>query len=238
MSNTFKYHGPPSRVDMYLRNIQRHGIGVYFVKESQFLLPFFGMTQKYVPTGGRILEFGYGPGTLGIYLSCIGYKVVGIDMDPDVVELARKNNKRLDGSVNYQMCDMSEIDKIFGPNSFDAVVSDVTLEHFNDNDILAALEKQFIVAKLNIFAVHCSNAPPKPTGREGGERLLKPSYWENLIKKAGGRVIDRFGYGFQDTRMGQLNWRIPELADRIFYRRLARFAAATGFVVKPIVGQR
>ena len=229
----FKYHGPPSRVDMYLGNIQRHGIGVYFVTESQFLLPFFEMTGKYIPKGGRILEFGYGPGTLGIYLSCIGYKVIGVDMEADVIELARNNNKRLDGSVDYQICDMSEIDKIFGPDSFDAVVSDVTLEHYSDEDIIEALKKQLIVAKINIFAVHCANIPAEfIPGLDGGERLLKPSYWENLIKKAGGKVIDRFGYGFYYTRMGKLNWRIPTLADRIFYRKLARFAAATGFVVR------
>ncbi len=234
----FKYHGPLSRVDMYLRNMQRHGIGVYFVTESQFLYSFLRKTEKYVRKGSRILEFGYGPGTLGIYLSCIGYNIIGVDPDPDVVELARNNNKRLDGSADYRVCDMSEIDKIFGPDSFDAVVSDVTLEHYSDQDIIEALKKQLIVAKTNIFAVHCANIPPEfIPGLDGGERLLKPSHWQNLIKKTGGEVIDRFGYGFRYTRMGKMNWRIPELADRIFYRKLARFAAAIGFVVKRRAGQ-
>ena len=61
-----KYHGPPSRVDMYQTNMRRRGIGVYFVKESQYLRSFFAMTARYVPEGSKVLEFGYGPGTLGI----------------------------------------------------------------------------------------------------------------------------------------------------------------------------
>jgi SAM-dependent methyltransferase len=227
-----KYHGPASRVEMYQRNMRQRGIGVYFVKESQYLRSFFAMTARYVPEGSKVLEFGYGPGTLGIYLSCIGYKVVGVDGDPEVIQLARDTNNRLDGSVDYRACDLSKIDSIFGPDSFDAVVSCVVMEHFTDKDIIELLSKQLVVAKINVFAVHSANIPLNLFHGDGGERLLKPSYWGKLIRKAGGKVLDRFGYGFSYTRMGQLNWRIAAMAENIFYRRLGRFAAGTGFVVK------
>jgi SAM-dependent methyltransferase len=227
----FEYHGPPSRIEMYRKNMDRQGVGVYFVGESQFLRSFFAMTFSYLPRGSRLLEVGYGPGTLSIYLSRCGYKVVGVDWDLDIVEHARETNRRLDGQVDFQVCEMSEIDTAFGSDSFDAVISDVTLEHFSDEDIIQALRKQLIVSKINIFAVHCANIPLTLFHGDGGERLLKPSHWDNLIRKAGGRVVNRFGYGFSHTRMGQLNWRIASIAENILYRRLARLAACTGFVV-------
>jgi len=232
-----KYHGPPSRVDMYQKNLNRRGLGAYFVQECRYLESFFEMVNSHVPRGSSLLECGYGPGALGIFLSRHGYNVVCLDMDSDVIELGRNVNHRLEGEVQFQVCDLFDVDKKFAPDSFDAVISDVTLEHFSDDDILELLQKQLSVAKLNIFAVHCANILPEHIqGLDGGERLLKPSYWEALIKKAGGTVIDRFGYGFHYTRIGLLNWRIQELAEklaeRIFYKRLARFAAATGFVVK------
>ncbi len=228
-----EYHGPPSRIAMYQHNMNRQGIGAYYVRESQLLRSFFAMVDGYVPPGSRLLEVGYGPGTLGIYLSRFGFNVVGVDWDPDVVELARMTNERLDGKVDFQVRSLSEIDKTFGRNSFDAVISDVTMEHFCDQDIITILRKELFIAKLNIFAVHCDNILPEYIKYlDGGERLHSPSYWENLIEKAGGIVIDRFGYGFSVTRIGKLNWRIQRIAEDILFKRLARFAAATGFVVK------
>ena len=218
---------------MYGRNMDRQGIGMYFAKECASLSPFFSSVERHVRPGSRLLEVGYGPGVLGIYLSRCEYTVLGIDTDPEVIELARRVNERLGGAADFQVCDPFDIDRIFAPSSFDAVISDVTLEHFSDEDIIEALQKQFIVARLNVFAVHCANLPPQFfPGLDGGERLLTPSYWNRLIKRADGQVIDRFGYGFYYTRMGQRNWRIPIIAEGILYRKLARLAAATGFVVR------
>ncbi len=228
-----KYHGPPSRLDVYRKNMNKRGLGVYFVTESQMLGSFFATVEKFLPPGSRLLEAGYGPGTLGIYLSRCGYRVLGVDWDADIIELAKSANERLEGSEEFQLCEISEIDKIFGPDSFDAVISDVTLEHFDDPDIVDALKKQLVVANLNIFAVHCANLRPDIVpNMDGGERLLKPSHWEDLIRDAGGKVIDRFGYCFDATRMARMNWRILELAERLFYRRLAGLAGVTGFVVR------
>ena len=159
-------------------------------------------------------------------------RLLGVDWDPDIVELARETNRRLDGTVDFQVCDVSKVDKKFGPNSFDAVISDVTLEHFDDGDIIEVLRKQLVVAKLNIFAVHCKNLLPKFfPGLDGGERLYTPSYWEGLIRRAGGEIVNHFGYGYYYTRIGQLNWRVAAIVEEILFRRLGRFAAVTGFVV-------
>lgn len=228
-----KYHGPPSRIAMYQRNMDWQGLGMYFVRECDLLRPFFATIERHLqPKKSRLLEFGYGPGVMAIYLSRTGYKVTTIDGDPEIIALAKYVSNTLGGTAEYQVCDMFEIDKQFGHNSFDAVISDVTLEHFDDEDIVDALKKQLLVAKLNIFAVHCANVAPELIPYlDGGERLLKPSRWKDLIGRAGGKLIDRFGYGFQAGGFGRLNWRLPIIAEGIFYKRLAGFAACTGFVV-------
>jgi len=233
MDSLSRYQGPPSRVEMYLKNMNRRGIGAYFVQEAQYLQSFFAMVERHLPHQSRLLECGYGPGALGIYLSRHGYDIVGIDMSSDVIELARRVNDRLEGRVQFHQCDLFGIGETFGPDSFDAVISDVTLEHFSDEDIVELLQKQLSVAKINIFAVHCANILPafRPN-LDGGERLLKPSHWNHLVERAGGRVVDRFGYGFRYTQIGRLNWRIVESAERMFFKRLAGLAAATGFVVR------
>jgi len=212
--------------------MERHGIGMYFVNESEMLRAFVATVERYLPHGSRLLEVGYGPGTLGIYLSRYGYKVLCVDMDQDVIELGKHTNKRLGGAADFKVCDLFAIDRIFGPDNFDAVISCVTLEHFSDQDIVEAVRKQLIVANINIFAVHCSNVRPDVIPHlDGGERLLEPSYWKGLIRKAGGIVIDRFGYGFKYGRMGGWNWRIHTVVESVFFRKFARFAANTGFVV-------
>jgi len=231
-----RYHGPDSRVEMYERNINRDGIGRYYLQECEFLRPFFTAVKNYAKPAGRILEAGYGPGVTSTYLSRDSYDVLCIDEDPAVVELGRSVNRRLGGTARFQVCGLFEIEAVFGTNSFDAVISDVTLEHFDDNDIIEALRKQLSVAPVNIFAVHCANLLPQFfSGLDGGERLLNPSQWDDLIRRAGGRTIDKFGYGFYYTRIGQwaqFNWRVPVIAERIFNRQIARIASAvTGFVV-------
>jgi SAM-dependent methyltransferase len=220
---------------MYRTNMERRGLGMFFVQECDFLRPFFASVDRVLPRQSRVLEVGYGPGALGIALSRSGYRVLGIDPDPAVVDLARTVNEKLGGTEDFEVCDLFDVDRTFGADSFDAVVSDVTLEHFIDDDIVEALQKQLIVAPLNIFAVHCSNILPEfVPGMDGGERLLPPSYWKGLIQRAGGRVVRRFGYGFAYTRLGKWNWRVPTIAETILYQKLAGLAAATGFVVRRI----
>jgi len=218
---------------MYERNMDREGLGMYFFKECASLSPFFSTVQRHLPPGSRLLEVGYGPGVIATYLSRRRYTVLGIDSDPEVIGLARRVNETLGGAADFQVCDIFQIDKKFAPNSFDAVISDVTLEHFTDDDIVEALQKQLTVARLNIFAVHCANLSSQFfAGLDGGERLLAPLYWDRLIKRAEGQVMDRFGYGFFYTHIGQWNWRMPIITEGLLHRKLARFAAVTGFVVR------
>lgn len=44
-----------------------------------------------VPRGARILDAGCGPGRLGGYLATVGHDVVGVDVDPALIEAAEQD---------------------------------------------------------------------------------------------------------------------------------------------------
>lgn len=214
-----------------LQESDHSGLGVYFAVQCQRGRPFFDALLRHFRPGIRLLECGVGPGVLSIYLGRSGYHATGVDINPDVVELARCNNERLEGMTRYVVGDMFEADRTFGRDAFDGIFSAGTLEHFSDAEILRAIRTQFVVARLNIIVVPCANVRPDIASHMyGDERLLKVSDWECVIRHANGEIIDRFGYWFDATRIGALNWRIPVLAETLLSPPLARFAADIGFV--------
>jgi SAM-dependent methyltransferase len=49
------------------------------------------LVDAMVPRGARILDAGCGPGRLGGYLSAAGHEVVGVDVDPALIEAAEQD---------------------------------------------------------------------------------------------------------------------------------------------------
>lgn len=225
-------HDPLAWLKFYRKAVDSSGLGVYFANECGEYSPLFSAIRRHVPPGSRLLQVGIGPGTLAIYLSRCGYRVLGIDDSADVVALARENNQHLQGLAEYRVGSLFELTATFNGENFDAVFSAATLDHLVDGEIIRALREQFATAPLNIMTVHCNNLIPAFRGLYEDDLLLKPAYWKNAIQRAGGAPIDTFGYSFYATRLGQLNWRVPILAEGLLSRQLARFAAITGFVAK------
>ncbi|OBB67499.1 bifunctional 2-polyprenyl-6-hydroxyphenol methylase/3-demethylubiquinol 3-O-methyltransferase UbiG [Mycobacterium sp. 852014-50255_SCH5639931] len=74
-----------------------------------------------VPRGARILDAGCGPGRLGGYLAAAGHHVVGVDVDPALIEAAEQDHP----GPRWLVGDLAELDLpargIAEP--FDAIVS-------------------------------------------------------------------------------------------------------------------
>jgi ubiquinone/menaquinone biosynthesis C-methylase UbiE len=81
--------------------------------------------QRYVPSGGRILELNAGSGTDAVALAARGYHVHATDISPGMLQRARDKIKRLGlaGLVTVEQQSFLELDQIAGP--FDAVFSDL-----------------------------------------------------------------------------------------------------------------
>jgi 2-polyprenyl-3-methyl-5-hydroxy-6-metoxy-1,4-benzoquinol methylase len=108
-------------------------------------LPLF---RKYLRDGARILDVGCGLGCGSVPLSAKGYRVVGIDNDPLVIEAAKQNGKNFGGMIEFRLMDAFDIDEEFEKDSFDACIQGGLLEHFSRELIRALVDKQLHVAPL------------------------------------------------------------------------------------------
>ena len=82
---------------------------------------------------GRILDIGTGPGYIPIEIARMnpGIEIVGIDISPTMVELARKNAEKA-GVENVRFEVMSAYELKFPEENFDMVISFGALHHFTD----------------------------------------------------------------------------------------------------------
>ncbi|MBB2943561.1 2-polyprenyl-3-methyl-5-hydroxy-6-metoxy-1,4-benzoquinol methylase [Actinoplanes lutulentus] len=73
------------------------------------------MIDAMVPRGARILDAGCGTGRVGGRLAASGHDVTGVDLDPELIEEARRNHP----GVRWQVGDLSELSL---GETFDVVV--------------------------------------------------------------------------------------------------------------------
>jgi len=64
------------------------------------------LVDAMVPRGSRILDAGCGPGRLGGELARRGHAVVGVDVDPELIEAARKDHP----DCTWLVGDLTELD--------------------------------------------------------------------------------------------------------------------------------
>lgn len=151
--------------------------------------PFINEIIKEKPN--KILEVGIGTGSMSIFLSHLGYNVIGIDNDKTVLNRARNLNKLLNGNAKFMYCDAFKINKFFKENEFDIVFSQGFFEHFSDFQIIDLLNKQLKVAhRAIIFSV-----PTKYYGKKdfGNERLLTLAQWKKILNEF--QIDKMFEYG-------------------------------------------
>ncbi|HYN86324.1 MAG TPA: methyltransferase domain-containing protein [Pyrinomonadaceae bacterium] len=90
-----------------------------------------------LPAGRRILDVGCGSGWLSEYFARLGYDVTGIDISPDLIEIARDRVARVPYDVDHETglrCRFLVHDAEGSPleEEFDAVVCYDSLHHFED----------------------------------------------------------------------------------------------------------
>lgn len=74
-----------------------------------------------LPRGGQVLDAGSGPGRVGGELAARGHRVIGVDVDPELVEQARRDHPE----CSWLVGDLAVLPDLLGPElagGFDAVV--------------------------------------------------------------------------------------------------------------------
>jgi 2-polyprenyl-3-methyl-5-hydroxy-6-metoxy-1,4-benzoquinol methylase len=77
--------------------------------------------------GLRVLDVGCGQGYFSRVLSERGAKVVGIDLSPKMIALAKRHEKVHPLGIQYRVMDASRIGRAWGPGSFDLVTACMSL---------------------------------------------------------------------------------------------------------------
>lgn len=126
----------------------------------------------------KILEVGVGSGMHSILLSLLGYEVIGIDNEEEILKIAEKNNSRMGGKVRFLKADAFSLP--FESNSFDMVISQGFFEHFQDKEMVSLLSEQLRVGKEVLFSVPSYGYPARDYGNE---RLMKVSQWKKILEK-------------------------------------------------------
>ena len=69
--------------------------------------------------GDKVLDVCCGTGDQAFYYAKVGIKVIGIDLDPNMLRLARKDKRQSLNSISFQLADARYLP--FSDNSFDYV---------------------------------------------------------------------------------------------------------------------
>lgn len=97
---------------------------------------------KYIQDGCSVLEVAPGPGYLVIELAKLGkYKIIGLDISNDFVEIARRNAKEVGVDVQFQQGSVADI--LFPCNTFDFIICTAAFKNFKEP--LKALNEMYRV---------------------------------------------------------------------------------------------
>ncbi len=88
--------------------------------------------REALPSGGRVLDFGCGPGAMALVFAEMGYQVTGLDGSARMIEVARREQRRRGiENASFEVMDASSLALPAG--SFDAVVCSSVLEYIGDD---------------------------------------------------------------------------------------------------------
>jgi ubiquinone/menaquinone biosynthesis C-methylase UbiE len=92
-----------------------------------------------IAAGHDVLDFGCGTGTLALLVkrACPAARVVGLDIDPRILAIARRKIER--AHLDIETCQGSATAPPFPPASFDRVLSTLMLHHLTTEQKRAAL---------------------------------------------------------------------------------------------------
>lgn len=99
---------------------------------------------KHIKDGDYVLEIAPGAGYLSIELSKLGkYKITGMDISRDLVEIARRNAKEAGVDIDFQQGNVSNMP--FHENEFNFIICVLAFKNFKEP--LKALEEMHRVLK-------------------------------------------------------------------------------------------
>jgi SAM-dependent methyltransferase len=182
--------------------------------------------RRPVFAGRRVLDLGCGHGAMSLEAARAGAKVVGVDLDHERVEFARRNlserNSELASLVDFQTIDL--IAEADGIGQFDLVLSKDTFEHVLDVESMLDAIRRLLVTGGELWAGF-SPLYWSPNGDHGRTGLKMP--WAHALLPR--RVVMNIASGYH----GRTIETIEDLnLNGITASRFFEFAKNKGFEVE------
>jgi ubiquinone/menaquinone biosynthesis C-methylase UbiE len=146
----------------------------------------------------HLLEVRTGTADMSIFLSWLGYKIISVDNNQEVIENAI-NRDLIRTASTLKIFKEDAFNLSFSSKSFALAFSQGFFEHFSDKDIAKLVKEQLRVAKKVIFSVPSFWYPRRDFGNE---RLMKIEEWLDILKDF--RISKSFYYGLISRRFKYL----------------------------------
>ena len=138
--------------------------------------------------GSHILDLGCGPGRDIRIFSEGGHKPLGIELNPEFIEMARRQGDVIQG-------DIRNISSIFTPSSFEGVWAQASLVHLEKSEIALVLDDLRDLLKPNGLLYACVPATGETGWLDESDGRRWYTTWpedsfEEAVKSAGFQVDD------------------------------------------------
>jgi len=136
----------------------------------------------------NILDIGCGNGRDSIYFGKQGYKVTGIDVSPDAIEIAKKNNKF--DNVIFDVGDAEKLD--FDDEQFDVVYSLSVLHSTNLKKSMKEVARVLVDNGLAMIYLYNKTTYTDSDGNSKVEVNFNIGDFEEILVKRNLKILDKF----------------------------------------------
>ena len=167
-------------------------LDAFIKKKVSYKRKLIGIIKQYSKKHKTILEAGCGSGITSIYLNSLGYKVTGIDADPDMIRLAKSIAKKRKCSVRFQRDNIKTLRHT--KDHFDIIFSNGVMEHFTNAEIVAIVNRHLLAADYVVISIP-SDYFTKKQQIFGNERFLSAERWQKILSKTNSVRVEEFSFG-------------------------------------------
>lgn len=148
--------------------------------------------------GRRVLDAGCGSGILAIAAKLLGAaEVVGVDLDPEAVEVAARNGRRANADVEWRHADICAV-----KDPFDTVLMNPPFGSQRKHADLPFLDRAMALAPV-VYSFH---------------NRVTEGFLARRIETRGARITDRIPYDFPVPRMFRFHTRALRRVGVVLFR--------------------
>ena len=129
---------------------------------------------SYIKRGQRVLDIGCGTGALALRAAQKGANVKGIDVNPQMLEIARKRANKINVTQNVEFCVMG-VAELDGEKSksYDVVMSGLCLSELTEYELVYALKELKRILKPRGVLLLADEARPKSLSKKMFNWLIR-----------------------------------------------------------------